>query len=91
MRVPLHGFFCEVLAHFGVEPSQMAGFVVLSHFTGVAPSLPVFRHFFTLCAFKFKGWYCFRGKDVAGALFKGMPLSIKGWKEAFFFLKSPTP
>jgi hypothetical protein len=53
MRVPLHAFFCEVLAHFGVAPSQitpngwraMAGFVVLSHSAGVAPSLPVFRHF----------------------------------------------
>jgi hypothetical protein len=97
MRVPLHGFFFEVLAHFGVAPSQiapngwraMAGFVVLSHFAGVAPSLPVFRHFFTL--FAFKGWYCFRGKDAAGALFNGMPLSIKGWKDAFFFLKLPTP
>jgi hypothetical protein len=99
MRVPLHGFFCEVLAHFGVAPSQiapngwraMAGFVVLSHSAGVAPSLPVFRHFFSLCAFKLKGWYYFRGKDAAGLLFKGMPLSIAGWKEAFFFLKSPTP
>jgi hypothetical protein len=69
----------------------MAGFVVLSHSTGVAPSLPVFRHFFSLCAFKLKGWYYFRGKDAAGALFNGMPLSISGWKEAFFFLKSLTP
>ncbi|KXG19431.1 hypothetical protein SORBI_3010G058600 [Sorghum bicolor] len=99
MRVPLHAFFCEVLAHFGVAPIQiapngwraMAGFIVLSHKAGVAPSLPVFRHFFSLCGFRFKGWYYFRGKDVAGALFKGMPPSFAGWKEAFFFLKSPTP
>ena len=99
MRVPLHAFFCEVLAHFGVAPIQiapngwraMAGFIVLSHKAGVAPSLPVFWHFFSLCGFRFKGWYYFRGKDVAGALFKGMPPSFAGWKEAFFFLKSPTP
>jgi hypothetical protein len=44
MRVPLHGFFCEVLGHFGVAPSQiapngwraMASFVFRSHFVGVA-------------------------------------------------------
>jgi hypothetical protein len=99
MRVPLHGFFCEVLAHFGVAPSQiapngwrvMAGFLVLCHFAGVPPSLAVFRHFFSLCAHKLKGWYWFRGKDSAGALIKGLPLSLKGWKEGFFFLRSPTP
>ncbi|XP_004966688.1 uncharacterized protein LOC101759474 [Setaria italica] len=99
MRVPLHGFFCEALAHFGVAPSQvapngwrvMAAFVVLSHFAGVPPSLAVFRHFFSLCAHKLRGWYWFRGKDSAGTLFKGLPLSLKGWKEEFFFLRSPTP
>ncbi|CAL5044280.1 unnamed protein product [Urochloa decumbens] len=101
MRIPLHGFFCEALAHFGVAPSQvtpngwrvMAAFVVLSHFAagGAPPSLAVFRHFFSLCAHKLKGWYWFRGKDSAGALFKGLPLSLKGWKEEFFFLRSPTP
>lgn len=99
MRFPLHPFFCEALAHFGVAPSQivpngwrvMAGFVVLSHFAGVTPSLRVFRHFFSLFAFKLHGWYCFRGKDSSGALFKGLPHSLKGWKEEFFFLKSPTP
>ncbi|KAJ1258246.1 hypothetical protein BS78_10G060200 [Paspalum vaginatum] len=127
MRVPLHPFFCEALAHYGVTPSQvvpngwrvMAGFVVLSHFrlrlascggyaerspgpapphchpdshsAGVPLSLPMFWHFFSLCAFKLKGWYWFRGKDAAGALFKGIPHSFKGWKEEFFFLKSPAP
>ena len=63
MRVPLHGFLCEVLAHFGIASSRiapngwraMAGFIVLSHFTGVAPSLPVFRHFFMLYGFKSYG------------------------------------
>ncbi|WVZ82902.1 LOW QUALITY PROTEIN: hypothetical protein U9M48_030109 [Paspalum notatum var. saurae] len=99
MRVPLHPFFCEALAHYGVAPSQvvpngwrvMAGFVVLSHSAGVPPSLPVFRHFFSLCASRDKGWYWFRGKDAAGALFKGIPHSFKGWKEEFFFLRSPAP
>ncbi|WVZ82298.1 hypothetical protein U9M48_029575 [Paspalum notatum var. saurae] len=98
LRVPLHPFFCEALAHYGVAPSQvvpngwrvMAGFVVLSHSAGVPPSLPVFRHFFSLCAFKLKGWYWFRGKG-AGALFKGIRYSFKGWKEEFFFLRSPAP
>ncbi|KAK3128505.1 hypothetical protein QOZ80_6BG0462760 [Eleusine coracana subsp. coracana] len=76
MRFPLHPFFCSVLAHFGVAPSQvapngwraMAGFVVLCHFAGVHPP-----------------------SDAAGALVTGMPLSLKGWKEGFFFLRSPTP
>ena len=69
----------------------MTGFLVLSHLAGVPLSLAVFRHFFSLCAHKLKGWYWFRGRDSAGALFKGLPLSIKGWKEGFFFLRSPTP
>ncbi|KAL6606732.1 hypothetical protein ACP70R_042385 [Stipagrostis hirtigluma subsp. patula] len=101
MRLPLHPFFCDVLGHFGVTPSQiapngwriMAAFLALSRSAGVAqpPPVAVFRHFFALVPFKFKGWYCFRGKDTAGALFTGLPHSIKGWKEGFFFLKSPAP
>ncbi|CAL5046318.1 unnamed protein product [Urochloa decumbens] len=74
MRLPLHGFFCEALAHFGVAPSQ------------VAPN-----GWRVMAAFVLKGWYWFRGKDSAGALFKGLPHSLKGWKEEFFFLRSPTP
>jgi hypothetical protein len=89
-----------VLSHFGVAPSQlapngwraMAGFVVICLFAGVGPpSIAVFRHFFTMSAFKLKGWYCLRGKDAAGSLFTGLPTCIKGWKEGFFFLKSPKP
>ncbi|KAJ1258247.1 hypothetical protein BS78_10G060300 [Paspalum vaginatum] len=100
MRVPLHPFFCEVLSHFSVAPSQlapncwrfMAAFVALSRSAGVhPPSLPVFLHFFSLRALKFKGLYCFASKDTAGALFTGLPDSIKGWKERFFFLKSSAP
>ncbi|CAL5044282.1 unnamed protein product [Urochloa decumbens] len=99
MRLPLHVFFCEALAHFGLAPSQvapngwrvMAAFVVLSHSAGTPPSLAVFRHFFSLCQSKLKGWYCFRGKGAAGALFKGLPHSLKGWKDEFFFLRSPMP
>ncbi|KAL5224218.1 hypothetical protein ABZP36_010857 [Zizania latifolia] len=99
MRVPLHDFVCEVLGHFGLAPSQIApngwrimiGFIVLSHHAGVPPSLAVFRHFFSLCFFKLKGWYCFRGKDTAGVLFTSLPKSNKGWKESFFFLASPAP
>uniref|UniRef100_J3MBK9 Uncharacterized protein n=1 Tax=Oryza brachyantha TaxID=4533 RepID=J3MBK9_ORYBR len=69
----------------------MAGFLVLSYHAGVPPSLAVFRHFFKLCLFKLSGWYHFRGKDTAGMLFTGMPKHIKGWKEGFFFLSSPSP
>ncbi|WVZ82307.1 hypothetical protein U9M48_029582 [Paspalum notatum var. saurae] len=100
MRVPLHPFFCEVLAHFGVAPSQlapncwrfMAAFIALSRSAGVhPPSLPVFLHFFSLRTLKFKGVYCFASKDTAGVLFTGLPDYIKGWKERFFFLKSSAP
>ncbi|KAL6844996.1 hypothetical protein ACP4OV_025169 [Aristida adscensionis] len=56
----------------------------------VAPSLPMFRHFFVLYGFKSLGWYHFRSKDTAATLFKGMTHTCE-WKEAFFFLKSPTP
>jgi hypothetical protein len=41
------------------------------------PSLGVFRHFLSLCAFKLKGWYFFRDKDAAGALFTGLPTCVK--------------
>jgi hypothetical protein len=97
MRVPLHPFFGEVLSHFGVAPSQlapncwrvMASFVALSSSAGVhPPSVAVFRHFFSLRTMKVKGLYYFAGKDTAVALFTGLPDSIKGWKEGFFFLKS---
>ncbi|XBH97881.1 hypothetical protein VPH35_127490 [Triticum aestivum] len=62
MRVPLHGFFRDalahlgVLAHFGIAPAQltpngwrtMAGFLVLCRSAGVPPLLAVFRRFFVM-------------------------------------------
>jgi hypothetical protein len=56
MRVPLHGFFCQKLAHFGIAPAQlthngwriMVGFLALCHSAGVPLPLAVFRHFFML-------------------------------------------
>lgn len=101
MRVPLHGFFCDVLAHFGIAPTQlapngwriMAGFLVLCHSAGVPPSLAVFRYFFLLCVLNHKdrGCYFFRSRDTSGLRFKGMPSFIKDWKNSFFFLSSPAP
>ncbi|KAI4976775.1 hypothetical protein ZWY2020_050382 [Hordeum vulgare] len=101
MRFPLHGFFCDVLAHFGIAPTQlapngwriMAGFLVLCHSAGVPLSLPVFRYFFLLSALshKHKGCYFFRSRDDSGLRFKGMPNYIKDWKKSFFFLSSPEP
>ncbi|CAM0913023.1 unnamed protein product [Alopecurus aequalis] len=103
MRVPLHSFFCDALAHFGIAPTQlapngwriMAGFVVLCHYAGVPPSLAVLRHFFFLRILDHKkkgGWYTFQSrKDIYGLRFAGLPDSIKGWKHSFFFLSSPTP
>ncbi|XP_044427530.1 uncharacterized protein [Triticum aestivum] len=98
-RVPLHGFFSEALTHFGIAPGQLApsgwrvlvGFVVLCHDAGVQPSTDVFRHFFSLAAFKLKGWYCFRTKDAVGALFTGLSKPDEAWKGRFFFLTSPEP
>ncbi|KAM3208010.1 hypothetical protein ACQJBY_062980 [Aegilops geniculata] len=98
-RVPLHGFFSEALTHFGIAPGQLApsgwrvlvGFVVLCHDAGVQPSTDVFRHFFSLAAFKLNGWYCFRTKDATGALFTGLPKPDDAWKGRFFFLTSPEP
>jgi len=100
MRVPLDPFFCEVLSHFGVAPSQLApncwrilaAFLALSRAAGVQPpSVPVFLHFFSLRTLKVKGLYCFAPKDTAGVLFTGLPDKIKGWKGGFFFLKSSAP
>uniref|UniRef100_A0A453QW77 Transposase (putative) gypsy type domain-containing protein n=1 Tax=Aegilops tauschii subsp. strangulata TaxID=200361 RepID=A0A453QW77_AEGTS len=104
MRVPLHPFFCEALAHFGVAPTQlapnawriMAGFLVLCRSAGVPPSLAVFRRFFVLSVLNHrhtKRWYYFqtRFRDSSGLRFAGLPDSINGWKRGFFFLSSPTP
>ncbi|CAL5046319.1 unnamed protein product [Urochloa decumbens] len=98
MRVPLRPFFAEFLSYFGLAPSQlapncwrlMAAFAALCRSAGVhPPPVAVFRHHFGLRALKnVKGIYCFVGKDTGVALFTGLPDSIKGWKERFFFLKS---
>ncbi|CAM0880709.1 unnamed protein product [Alopecurus aequalis] len=99
MRVPLHRFFCEVLNHFGLAPSQLmpngwrilVGFVVLCHDAGVPPSLAVFGHFFKLRS-KLGGWYYIqRKKYKARPLFTGLPNCIKGWQDKFLFLTSPEP
>ncbi|CAM0913027.1 unnamed protein product [Alopecurus aequalis] len=101
MRIPLQGFFCEVLAHFGIAPAQlapngwrvMAGFIVLCRSVGVPPSVAVFRRFFVLAIInhKQKGWYCFRARDGPGLRFTGMPNTPMDWRRLFFFLSSPEP
>ncbi|KAM0899733.1 hypothetical protein ACQ4PT_021086 [Festuca glaucescens] len=99
LRFPLHAFFSDALSHFRLAPSQLTpngwrvlvGFFVLCHSAGVPPSLAVFRHFFSLPSRN--GWYGFKCRKGAGALFTGLtsPKSDKEWKRAFFFLSSPDP
>ncbi|XP_040249932.1 uncharacterized protein [Aegilops tauschii subsp. strangulata] len=99
MRLPLHPFFSDALAHFGIAPSQLApngwrvlaGFAVLCHFRGAgAPSLPVFRHFFALTPLpNGKGWFSFRSRESVPSLFTGLPTSVKGWKEEFLLVSPP--
>ncbi|KAM0822351.1 hypothetical protein ACQ4PT_071548 [Festuca glaucescens] len=99
MRLPLHPFVSDALAHFGIAPSQLApngwrtlvGFAVLCHFRGAgAPTLPVFRRFFALATLpNGKGWYNFRARESVPALFTGLPTSIKGWKEEFLLVSPP--
>jgi hypothetical protein len=99
LRFPLHAFFSEALSHFRLAPSQLTpngwrvlvGFFVLCHSAGVPPSLAVFRHFFSLSSRN--GWYGFKCRKGAGALFTGLtsPKSDKEWKRGFFFLTSPEP
>jgi hypothetical protein len=99
MRLPLHPFVSDALAHFGIAPSQLApngwrtlvGFAVLCHFRGAgAPALPVFRRFFALTALpNGKGWYSFRARESVPALFTGLPTSLKGWKEEFLLVSPP--
>uniref|UniRef100_A0ACD5YPF7 Uncharacterized protein n=1 Tax=Avena sativa TaxID=4498 RepID=A0ACD5YPF7_AVESA len=99
MRLPLHPFYGEVFSHFGIAPGQLVpntwralvGFVVLSHFAGVAPSLAVFRHFFALCAVPPHNLYTIRGRDAAGLLFGRLNTKLRGWKGDFFFLSSAAP
>uniref|UniRef100_A0ACD5XXK4 Uncharacterized protein n=1 Tax=Avena sativa TaxID=4498 RepID=A0ACD5XXK4_AVESA len=102
MRLPLHPFYGAVLSHFGIAPGQLApnswralaGFVVLSHFAGEAPSLAVFRHFFRLSTLGQKAQnkqYSFHSRDAAGLLFGRLNGYTKGWQEEFFFLSSSAP
>ncbi|KAM0899736.1 hypothetical protein ACQ4PT_021088 [Festuca glaucescens] len=103
MRVPLHPFYRDALAHFGIAPTQlapngwriMAGFLVLCHFAGVPPSLAVFRYFFGFFPLfslknKRKGWFFFRARDTS-LCFAGLPQRNTDWKHGFFFLSSPEP
>ncbi|XP_051204588.1 uncharacterized protein [Lolium perenne] len=103
MRVPLHPFYRDALAHFGIAPTQlapngwriMAGFLVLCRSAGVPPSIAVFRYFFGCLPLfsqknKRKGWYFFRARD-ASLCFAGLPHRNTGWKHGFFFLSSPEP
>jgi hypothetical protein len=66
---------------------------VLCHYEDVQPSLAVFRHFFRLRVINKKkgGWYRFQSADTSRMSFAGLPDSIKGWKDSYFFLSSPTP
>ncbi|CAM0945597.1 unnamed protein product [Alopecurus aequalis] len=99
MRLPLHPFVSDALTHFGIAPSQLApngwrflvGFAVLCHFRGAgAPTLPVFRRFFSLATLpNGKGWYSFRARESVPPLFTGLPTSIKGWKEEFLLVSPP--
>ncbi|CAM0913028.1 unnamed protein product [Alopecurus aequalis] len=106
MRVPLQGFFCQALAHFGIAPAQLTpngwrfvvGFLGLCRSAGVPPSLAVFQHFFDLCSInkrEKKGWYYFRSRDSSGLRFMGLPnpnsIFFKYWKHEFFFLSLPDP
>uniref|UniRef100_A0ACD5XXJ9 Uncharacterized protein n=1 Tax=Avena sativa TaxID=4498 RepID=A0ACD5XXJ9_AVESA len=105
MRVPLHPFYRDALAHLGIAPTQlapngwriMAGFLVLCHSAGVPPSLAVFRHFFGFLPLlpakddKRKRWYFFRSRDTSGLCLAGLPHRNKDWKRGFFFLSSPEP
>uniref|UniRef100_A0ACD6A5K8 Uncharacterized protein n=1 Tax=Avena sativa TaxID=4498 RepID=A0ACD6A5K8_AVESA len=102
MRLPLHPFYGAVLSHFGIAPGQLApnswralaGFVVLSHFAGEAPSLAVFRHFFSLATLGQKAQnkqYSFHSRDAAGLLFGRLNGYTKGRQEEFFFLSSSAP
>ncbi|XP_020181069.1 uncharacterized protein [Aegilops tauschii subsp. strangulata] len=107
MRVPLQGFFRDVLAHFGIAPAQltpngwrvMEGFLLLCRSADVPPSLAVFLRFFHLSVYDRKhkkGWYFFVSRGGSSSLrFTGMPnrnsKSIVGWKHDFFFLSSPAP
>ncbi|XP_048545886.1 uncharacterized protein LOC125524895 [Triticum urartu] len=107
MRVPLRGFYRDVLAHFGIAPAQltpngwrfMAGFLVLCQSAGVRPSLAVFLRFFHLSIMDQKhekGWYFFQSRPGSSSLgFTGLPngscKSIVRWRHYFFFLSSPEP
>ncbi|XBI35888.1 hypothetical protein VPH35_121510 [Triticum aestivum] len=102
VRFPLHAFFRDALAHFGLAPGQLApngwrvlvGFFALCHEAGVRPSVPLFRHFFKLLTVTRKGgWYWFGSRAEAGVLFAGLKYnkSDREWKGGFFFLTSPEP
>ncbi|KAL6842265.1 hypothetical protein ACP4OV_027913 [Aristida adscensionis] len=92
-RFPLHEFYCKVLRHYRLAPSQlapnawayMAAFVLLCERAGVEPLLSVFRSFFSIHAHRERatgaplGWHHFQqcADGKAPNLFTGV-LSTRG-------------
>ena len=105
MRFPLHGFYVEVLRHYGLAPSQlapdawryMAAFVMLSQDAGVEPSLPAFRAFFSICTHDGAavGWHHFRPRPGSSGLFSAIGKVPRSpdpeWKSRFFILRPRSP
>jgi Putative gypsy type transposon len=92
LRLPLPDIICDLLRTFCLCPAQVApnswhsvlGFFSLCTRQGVTPTVTLFRHFFTIKSHRDDWWYFTPRKGCQ--MFKGLPSSVHGWKERYFFV-----
>ena len=99
LRFPIPEFVRNVLDYYGLCPTQLApnsvrlivSFALLCRLLPTDPRISLFRAFFILRPHpKVRGWWYFNPRKGLSFI-TGLPSSIHGWKNQFFFASSSTP
>ena len=99
LRFPLHPFFSKIFELYLVVPGQLTpnsiqticAFVIMCHIVDIEPTTSLFKTFFILKRdTRGLGWWMF-GPCPDRKIVKGLPSTIHGWKEAFFFVSTSVP
>ena len=98
LRLPIPEFVRNLLDYYGLCPAQLApnsirliiSFALLCQLLPTNPRVSLFRAFFVLRPHpKARGWWLFNPRKGL-AFITGLPSSIHGWKNQFFFVSSPS-
>ena len=96
LRLPIPEFVRNLLDYYGLCPAQLApnsirliiSFALLCQLLPTNPRVSLFRAFFVLRPHpKARGWWLFNPRKGL-AFITGLPSSIHGWKNQFFFVSS---